>query len=90
MAGEKGGWRPKIPFVPKDLRRAFATASTAMMTAYTFGALVLSLGGQVEHDLIGSSNALPNGALLALFPIAVAVFGKRRNQSTVNAFGEWR
>jgi MFS family permease len=35
IAGENGGWRPKMPFVPKDLRRAFATASTAMMTAYT-------------------------------------------------------
>lgn len=75
-AGEaKGGWRPRMPFVPKDMRRAFATASTAMMAAYTFGVLVLSFGGQVEHDLIGSSNALLNGAVLALFPIALAPAG---------------
>jgi hypothetical protein len=43
-----------------------------MIVAYTFGVLVLSLGGQVEHDLIGSSNALLNGAVIALFPV---VFG---------------
>jgi hypothetical protein len=75
IAGGNGGWRPKMPFVPKDLRRAFATASTAMMAAYTFGVLVLSLGGQVEHDLIGSSNALLNAAVLALFPIVLAPVG---------------
>jgi MFS family permease len=75
-AGEtKDGWRPRMPFVPKDMRRAFATASTAMMAAYTFGVLVLSFGGQVEHDLIGSSNALLNGAILALFPIVLAPVG---------------
>jgi predicted MFS family arabinose efflux permease len=75
IAGESGGWRPKVPFVPKDARRAFATAATAMMAAYTFGVLVLSLGGQVEHDLIGSSNALLNGAVLALFPIVLGLVG---------------
>jgi MFS family permease len=71
----KGGWRPRMPFVPKNMRRAFATASIAMMAAYTFGVLVLSLGGQVEHDLIGSSNALLNGAVLALFPIVLGPVG---------------
>jgi MFS family permease len=75
LAGENRGWRPTMPVVPKGSRRAFATAATAMMTAYTFGVLVLSLGGQVEHDLIGSSNALLNGAVLALFPIVVAPVG---------------
>jgi MFS family permease len=75
FSGEKGSWRPRMPFVPKDTRRAFATASTAMMVAYTFGVLVLSLGGQVEHDLIGSSNALLNGAVITLFPIVLGPFG---------------
>jgi hypothetical protein len=72
---EKGGWGPRTPFVPKDMRRAFATASAAMMAAYTFGVLVLSLGGQVEHDLIGSSNALVNGAVMALFPTVLLPIG---------------
>jgi hypothetical protein len=42
---------------------------------HTFGVLVLSLGGQVEHDLIGSSNALLNGAVIALFPIVLGPVG---------------
>jgi hypothetical protein len=50
-------------------------SSTAMMAAYTFGVLVLSLGGQVEHDLIGSPNAFLNGAVLSLFPIVLGVVG---------------
>jgi predicted MFS family arabinose efflux permease len=75
IAREKSSWRPQLPFVPKDLRRDFARAAAAIMTAYTFGVLVLSLGGQVEHDLIGSSNALLNGAVLALFPIVLAPLG---------------
>jgi MFS family permease len=48
--GGNGGLRSKMPFVPQDRRRAFATVSAAMMTAYSFGVLVLSPGGQVEHD----------------------------------------
>jgi MFS family permease len=75
IGGENAGWRPRMPSIPKDVRRPFATASIAMMTAYTFGVLVLSLGGQVEHDLIGSSNALLNGAVLALFPIVLGLVG---------------
>ena len=64
-----------MPVGPKDMRRAFAMASTALIAAYTFGVLVLSFGGQVEHDLIGSSNAFLNGAVLSLFPIVLAPVG---------------
>jgi MFS family permease len=71
----KDGWRPRMPFVPKNMRRAFTTSAAAMMAAYTFGVLVLSLGGQVEYDLIGSSNALLNGAVLALFPAVLGPVG---------------
>jgi hypothetical protein len=46
-----------------------------MVAAYTFGVLVLSLGGQVEHDLIGSPNAFLNGAVLSLFPVMMGVIG---------------
>jgi MFS family permease len=28
------GWRPRMPFVPKNMRRAFTTSSAAMMAAY--------------------------------------------------------
>jgi MFS family permease len=76
IAGGAGGdWRSRIPSVPKPIRRAFAVSSTAMVAAYAFGVLVLSLGGQVEHDLIGSPNALLNSAVLSLFPIVMGAIG---------------
>ncbi len=70
-----GGWRPHAPSVPRNLRKAFTAASFAMMTAYTHGVLVLSLGGQVAHDLVRSSNGLVNGAVLSLFAIVSGVVG---------------
>jgi predicted MFS family arabinose efflux permease len=68
-------WRSRMPSVPKDMRRVFAVSSTAMVAAYTFGVLLLSLGGQVEHDLIGSPNALLNSAVLSLFPVVMGAIG---------------
>jgi MFS family permease len=73
--GAGGDSRSRMPSVPKDVRRAFAVSSTAMVAAYTFGVLVLSLGGQVEHDLIGSPNAFLNSAVLSLFPIVMGAIG---------------
>ena len=73
--GEGGDSGSRMPSVPKDVRRAFAVSSTAMVAAYTFGVLVLSLGGQVEHDLIGSPNAFLNSAVLSLFPIVMGTIG---------------
>ena len=74
--GDAGGdKRSRMPSVPKDVRRAFAVSSTAMVAAYTFGVLVLSLGGQVEHDLIGSPDAFLNGAVLSFFPIVMGATG---------------
>ena len=43
--------------------------------ALTHGVLILSLGGQVAHDLVGSPNALLNGAALPIFAITVGVLG---------------
>src|SRR6267143_1505112 len=73
--GAGGDWRSRMPAVPKHVRRTFAVSSTAMVAAYTFGVLVLSLGGQVEHDLIGSPNAFLNGAVLSFFPIVMGAIG---------------
>lgn len=74
--GDAGGdQRSLMPSVPKHIRRTFAVSSTAMVAAYTFGVLVLSLGGQVEHDLISSPNAFLNSAILSLFPIVMAAVG---------------
>jgi predicted MFS family arabinose efflux permease len=74
--GSAGGdWRSNMPSVPNQVRRAFAVSSTAMVAAYAFGVLVLSLGGQVERDLIGSSNAFLNSAVLSLFPVVMGTIG---------------
>jgi predicted MFS family arabinose efflux permease len=69
------GWHPRTPSVPRNLRKPFVVAAIAMMTAYTHGVLVLSLGGQVAHDLVGSPNALVNGAVLSLFPVVLGIAG---------------
>ncbi|WP_136618629.1 MULTISPECIES: MFS transporter [Mesorhizobium] len=68
-------WRPKVPSLPPGLRPAFALASIAVTTAYTHGVLILSLGGQVARDLVGSPNAFVNGAALSLFAITSGVLG---------------
>jgi predicted MFS family arabinose efflux permease len=75
LDGAGGDWRSKMPSVPRHVRRVFAESATAMVAAYTFGVLVLSLGGQVEHDLIGSPNAFLNSAVLSLFPVVMGVIG---------------
>jgi hypothetical protein len=83
-------WRPRLPFVPSKVRTIFATASVAIMTAYTHGVLILSLGGQVAHDLIGSPNALVNGAVLSLFAIvsgAVSIVARSLTARTAMTLG---
>src|SRR6202048_3301443 len=71
----RGRWRPKTPFIPNRLRKVFAVAAAAVTSAYTHGVLILSLGSQVAHDLVGSPNALVNGAALSLFAITSGVLG---------------
>ena len=68
-------WCPCLPCLPRGVRKAFATAALAMMAAYTHGVLILSLGGQVAHDLVGSSNSLINGAVLSLFAVTSGAIG---------------
>jgi MFS family permease len=85
-----GRWRMRMPSVPGNLRGAFARASLAVLTAYTHGVLILSLGGQVAHDLVGSSNAFVNGAILSLFAIVSGIVGvaaKRLDPRTAMAAG---
>ncbi len=70
-----GRWRPRAPFIPRNVRAAFILASLAMMTAYAHGVLVLSLGGQVAHDLVDTPNAFVGGAVLSLFAIMSGATG---------------
>jgi predicted MFS family arabinose efflux permease len=70
-----GRWHPKVPHIPPGLRPIFAVGAIAVTTAYTHGVLILSLGGQVARDLVGSPNALVNGVALSLFAITSGVVG---------------
>lgn len=73
-------WAPRLPHVPAAIRKEFGAASIAAATAFATGAILLSLGGQVAHDLVGSANELTNGAILASFAIvsAIATFVARQ------------
>ena len=81
-ASSRKTWAPRLPHVPVTVREAFAVASTGAATAFATGAILLSLGGQVAHDLVGSANELTTGAILASFAIvsamATVVAGKLR------------
>jgi MFS family permease len=79
-AASEARWRPGALVVPRDLLRAFITSATAVSAGYALGALMLSLGTQIARDLIGSANALVNGAILGLFAVVVgstALIAKR-------------
>ncbi|HDR9497110.1 TPA: MFS transporter [Burkholderia cepacia] len=69
QSGATGGWTPRLPSVPMHARNAFAVAAFAMTTAYTHGVMILSLGGQIAHDLVRSTNTLVNGSILAVFAV---------------------
>lgn len=68
-------WQVRVPTVPRGLRRIFMTSATAVMTGYSLGAVMLSLGAQIAHELIGSANALVNGAAISLFAIVWGMTG---------------
>jgi MFS family permease len=72
--GEASGrWRPKIPIVPKGLYRIFATSTVSVMFPYALGAIILSLGAQIAHELIDSANHLVNGAALSLLAVTSGI-----------------
>jgi hypothetical protein len=75
-----GRWRPKLFRVPSGLFVIFATSAAAVTTGYAIGALIMSLGAQIAHDLIGSGNAFVNGAAMSVFSVVsalIALFAKR-------------
>ncbi|MGP4669515.1 MFS transporter [Agrobacterium pusense] len=69
------GWRPSVPAVERALRPTFIVASIAVMTAYTHGVIITSLGSQIARDLVRSSNVFVNSFALALFAISLGLAG---------------
>jgi MFS family permease len=72
----RGAWSPQLPHVPADVRGAFVQAALSTACAFASGAALLSLGGQISHDLVGSNNALMSGVILASFAVVSAAVTK--------------
>jgi MFS family permease len=75
-----GRWQARLPSIPLGIRKIFAASALAAASGYAIGGLMMSLGAQIAHDLVGSDNAFVNGVAIALFAVAAgiaAVPGKR-------------
>jgi MFS family permease len=68
VAADRRRWRPSASVVvPKPQRRAFATATVALISALAIAAIVVGLGSNIARELAGSDNAFVTGALLSVF-----------------------
>src|SRR5882757_5307715 len=74
-AAATGRWRPKAPSIPRGLQAIFVTSATAMTIGYALGAVMLSLGAHIAHELIGSGNVLVNGAAISLLAVVWGITG---------------
>jgi MFS family permease len=66
-------WRPRGLSVPRELRGTFATAVLAVGAAYALGSVVLAMGAQIAHQLVGSTNTLVTGAMLSVSAVVIGV-----------------
>ncbi len=85
-----GPWRPKIPRVPRSLYRVFVTSTVAITIGYALGGIMMSLGAQIAHDLIGSNNRFINGAAMSLLAVTsglIAISAKRLSPSSSMLLG---
>jgi MFS family permease len=72
-AEARGRWRPRGLAIPRGVRPYYAVGAVSVTAAFALGVIVLSLGADIAQNLIGSDNALVNGAVLALNAAAIAV-----------------
>jgi MFS family permease len=76
----RGTWRPRLPKIPSGEVTIFAAGTLAIAAAYSIGSVFLALGAQIGRDLVGSDNALTDGAIISISAVAiglVAVVGRR-------------
>ncbi len=66
-------WRPQVPRVPRGGAGAFIGGALSLSGAYALGALWLSLGAQVARDLVHSTDAFVDGAILSLSAVAIGI-----------------
>lgn len=80
VAKAAGRWRPRPPVVPKGMRMIFVFSAAAIVNAFMLGAIILSLGAKIAHDLVGSSNVFVNGVVLSFIALVwggVALLAQR-------------
>src|SRR6202140_5496155 len=51
-----GRWQPKLPSIPRGIRKIFAAAAIAAGSGYVIGGLMSSIGAQIGPGLVGSDN----------------------------------
>jgi MFS family permease len=73
VSGTVDGGRPGRLSVPRGIRLAFAAAAASVATAYSVGAIFLSLGAQMARDLTETSDFVVIGGLLGISSIAIGV-----------------
>ncbi|GAA4685161.1 MFS transporter [Frondihabitans cladoniiphilus] len=66
-------WRPRGVSVPRALWGPVAAAALCVSASYSLGAVILSQGASIGVQLVGSSNALMTGALLAISMLVIGI-----------------
>jgi hypothetical protein len=66
-------WRPQALHLAPGAVRPFVVATLAVSVAYSVGALFLSLGSSMAHQLTHTSNLVVIGATLALSSLVIGV-----------------
>jgi MFS family permease len=66
-------WRLRGLTIPRGLRGVFATSALAVTAAYTLGSVVLAMGAQIAHQLVGSDNVLVIGATLSVSAVVIGL-----------------
>ena len=69
----RGRWAPRLPAVPRGVRREFLAGATAISAAYAVGAVFLAMGAEIARDLIRSQNALVDGAIISISAVTIGV-----------------
>jgi MFS family permease len=66
-------WRIRSIIIPRGNRGIFVAGSISFTSSFLLGAIVLSLGAKIAHQLAGSTNALITGLLLSVFAAFIAI-----------------
>ncbi|WP_291045123.1 MFS transporter [Herbiconiux sp.] len=70
---EGAAWRPAALRLPRGILVPFLAAALSVATAYSMGAVFLSLGAQMARELTGTTDLLVIGALLGISSVAIGL-----------------